>query len=94
MINQVHLNQVDNDDFGAGKGDSFGKSLEAGMGGDDFGNDLDVGKDPIGANKFDFKDDETDIFSSVGNKHVVKEADDSPFKSAIDDIIELKRSCV
>lgn len=83
----------DNDDFGAGRGDSFGKTLETGMGGDDFGNDLDVGKDPLetgdSGGKFDFKDDETDIFSSVGNKHISKDDSmDSPFKTAIDDVLE------
>ena len=88
-----------NDDFGAGKGDHFGKSLEAGMGGDDFGQDLDVGKDPLGGeetgNKFpyDFKDDATDAFSSMGGggnsggKTIVKE-EDSPFKDVIDEAKE------
>jgi hypothetical protein len=79
-----------NDDFGAGRGDHFGKSLSAGEGGDDFGNDLDVGKDPElseQSHKFDFKDDETDIFSSAGTKHVVKESESepSPFKEALEE---------
>jgi hypothetical protein len=75
-----------NDDFGVGKGDHFGKILEAGEGGDDFVQDLDVGKDPD-ADKFDFKDDETDIFSTV--KNVSKEEDESsPFKSTIDNFKE------
>jgi hypothetical protein len=73
-----------NDDFGAGKGDHFSKTLGIGEGGDDFADDLDIGKDPVDSepSKFDFKDDETDIFSN--SKHVVKES--SPFKDVLDDI--------
>jgi hypothetical protein len=78
-----------NDEFGAGKGDNFDKLLSTGQGGDDFANDLDVGKDPQIEQKFDFKDDETDIFSSAPPKHVVKDdSDPSPFKSAFEDAKE------
>lgn len=78
-----------NDDFGIGKGSSFGKMLEAGEGGDDFANDLDVGKDSDlleTASKYDFKDDETDIFSST--KLASKDDELSPFKEAITDFKE------
>jgi len=68
-----------NDDFGTRRGDHFGKTLEAGEGGDNFENDLDVGKDQDLVDKFDFKDDETDIFSTKQ-----RDVDESPFKNTLD----------
>jgi hypothetical protein len=68
-----------NDDFGTSLGNDFGNTLSAGIGGDDFGEDLSIGKDK-GPVKFDFRDDETDIFSSTGGNN------DSPFKDTMDDI--------
>lgn len=76
-----------NDDFGTGKGDHFGKTLETGEGGDDFENDLNIGNDPETTSKFDnkldFKDDETDIFSS--SKPAAKDDEVSPFKEIIEE---------
>ena len=78
-----------NNDFGAGNGDHFGKTLEAGEGGDTFENDIDIGKDPEivdRSHKFDFKDDETDIFST--SKPAAKDDELSPFKEAVNEAIE------
>ncbi len=84
-----------NDGFGTGKGDHFGKTMGIGEGGDDFdlGNDLDIGKDQIDSelNKFDFKDDETDIFST-GSKHITKDNDVSPFKDVFGDIDDMEKN--
>ncbi len=88
-----NFNTPINDDFGTGKGEAFQKTLGLGEGsgddafGNDFGNDLNIGKDPLAEDKFDFKDDETDIFSS-GTKQVVKDTEESPFKDILNDIKE------
>jgi len=77
-----------NDSFGAGLGgDSFDKVLGAGMGGEvDFTDDLGVGKDE--PEKFNFKDDETDIFSMGEPAHAIKEISDdsSPFKDITENL--------
>ncbi len=83
-----------NDDFGTGKGNYFGDTLNAGKKADeDFNYDFDAGKDDEEGSKFDFKDDETDIFSGGKNNsspfgdviNDAKDNDDNPFKSIDND---------
>jgi hypothetical protein len=71
------LETPNNDDFGIGndnKGNHFGSDLSIGKGGDEFVDNLEVGKD----SNLQFKDDETEIFS---RSNYIKDEDSSPFKN-------------